>query len=148
MPGMTQPPHIRAIAICIVRRGDEILVFEGYDRVEGTYYYRPLGGGIEVGERASEALARELREELGTEVTALRLRTVLENIFVCDGRGGHEIVFVFEGSLEDRTIYERDVIETSEDNGTRLHVVWRRIDAFDEHHRLVPSGLLPLLRTA
>jgi ADP-ribose pyrophosphatase YjhB (NUDIX family) len=134
------------IAICLVRRGAEILVFEGFDRVKGTHYYRPLGGGIEPGERASEAVARELREELATDVTALRQVAVLENIFECDGRGGHEIVFVFEGTLVDRTIYERDAIETSEQDGTRLHVVWRHVDAFDDHHCLVPPGLVPLVR--
>lgn len=144
---MSLPTRIRAIAVAIVRRGDEILVFEGFDRIAGSYYYRPLGGGIEPGERAAEALAREFAEELQTEVTALRLRTVIENIFECDGRGGHEIVFAFECTLTDRSIYERDVIETTEADGTRLHVVWRSIDAFDDYHRLVPPALLPLLRT-
>ncbi len=143
---MTPPSRIRALAVCIVRRGDEILVFEGFDRVKGNFYYRPLGGGIEPGERAAEALARELREELHTEVTQLRLRTVIENIFECDGRGGHEIMFVFEGALADRSLYERDVIDALGDDGSRLHVVWRRIDAFDDQRCLVPPELLPLLR--
>ena len=34
---------IRPISICVLRREDEILVFEARDETRGLTYYRPLG---------------------------------------------------------------------------------------------------------
>jgi 8-oxo-dGTP pyrophosphatase MutT (NUDIX family) len=141
---MTPPARIRVIAICLVRRGESILVFEGFDANDGGHYYRPLGGGVEPGERAAGAVARELREELGCGVRDLRQRGVIENIFTLDGVPKHEIVFVFEGELTDPSIYAREVIETCEHDGSTLRVVWRSIASFDAEHRLVPDGLIDI----
>ena len=46
---LTKAPFIRVIAICLFRHDDRILVFEGFDEVKGTHFYRPLGGGVDVG---------------------------------------------------------------------------------------------------
>jgi len=74
--------RIRPIAVCLFRHENRILVSEGFDTVKQDYYYRPLGGGIEYGEPSREAVAREIREELGAEIENIRLLDVLENIFV------------------------------------------------------------------
>lgn len=145
---MPTPTKIRVIAIAIVRRGDALLVFEGFDVVDRTHYYRPLGGGVEPGERAADALVREFQEELGTGLADVRQLAVLENFCECDGRALHEIVFVFEADLADRSLYERDVIDAFEDNGGAMRVVWRPIEAFNDQHRLVPDGLMSIARAA
>ena len=36
---------IRPLVICLFKKGDTILVAEGYDPVKDDYYYRPIGGG-------------------------------------------------------------------------------------------------------
>ncbi len=135
------PPRIRVIAIAIVRRGPEILVFEGFDDVKQTFYYRPLGGGIEPGERAAEALGREFAEELHTAVVNVHQLAVLENLFECNGKAGHEVVFLFECELADRSLYERDVIQAFEHDGSPMRVVWRDVAGFDDTRRLVPEGI-------
>lgn len=56
---------IRNISICVFRKNDSILVFEGYDDVKEDYFYRPIGGGIEYGERSFDTLKREVYEEIG-----------------------------------------------------------------------------------
>jgi 8-oxo-dGTP pyrophosphatase MutT (NUDIX family) len=138
-------PAIRPIAICIFRRADCLLVFEAYDAVKRQTYYRPLGGGIEFGERSDEALRRELREEINAEVADLRLLGTLENLFVCNGNPGHEIVQVYEGRLTDPGLYERDEMLALENNGETVRVRWKRFDEFNAETPLYPEGLFELL---
>lgn len=142
---MHKPTVIRVIAICLFRRDDQILVFEGFDRVKGTHFYRPLGGGVDAGETSAEAIEREIREELGAEITDLHLVGVLESIFTVDERAGHEIVFVYDGRFVDESFYTRPLLEAVEDNDTVLPVTWRPLTSFNEQHRLVPQQLMALL---
>ena len=139
------PTHIRVIAIGIFTRGTELLVFQGYDNVKGSFYYRPLGGGVEPGERAAAALRREIREELGEEITDIRLLNVVENLFTVDERAGHEIAFVFHARFADPAVYAQETFIAHEDNGDRLTVIWRGLDSFDAQHRLVPPELFEVV---
>ena len=137
---------IRPISICVLRREDEILVFEARDETRGLTYYRPLGGGIEFGERSDDALRRELQEEIGAELDDLRLLTVLENLFELEGKASHEIVFVFEATLADPSFYDRETFIVTEETGT-LPGYWRRLADFDMASApLYPEGLLEYLR--
>jgi ADP-ribose pyrophosphatase YjhB (NUDIX family) len=144
---MSQRP--RPIAVCVVWREREILVSEGRDPVDGQTFYRPLGGGVEWRELSAAAVARELREELGTDLEDLRKLGVLENVFSYAGRDLHEIVFVYEGRLCDRSLYERDRLRAVEAGGDPLTVLWVPIDRFGEGGAtLYPEGLLELLDRA
>lgn len=107
---MIKPPFIRVIAICVFQHNNHILVFEGFDSVKGTPFYRPLGGGVDPGETSLAAVVREIREETGQEVTDLRLLGVLESIFTVDQRTGHEIVFVYDGRFCDEQIYHQTTL--------------------------------------
>ena len=44
-----QQSRIRPLAMCVFRKGERILVAEGYDRVKGEVFHRPLGGAIKFG---------------------------------------------------------------------------------------------------
>lgn len=141
-------PRIRPLAICVFRRGDRILVSENYDPTREETFYRPLGGGIEFGERSIEAARREIREELGAEVRNLRLLGVLENIFTFGGRPGHEVVFVFDAAFEDPSFYERRELTGYEGEDEPFTVVWKRLSDFGPGGPpLYPEDLLDLLRT-
>lgn len=96
------PPHIRALVIAVIWRGDELLVYEGRDSSKGETFYRPLGGGIDFGEAAVDALPREFREEIGTELEGVRYLETIENIYVFEGHPGHELVRVYEARLAAR----------------------------------------------
>ncbi|MBI4662213.1 MAG: NUDIX domain-containing protein [Verrucomicrobia bacterium] len=141
-----KPRRIRVISICVIWSEKRILVFEGFDSIKGGFYYRPLGGEVEPGETSQEAVAREILEEVGLELGAVRLLGVLENVFHLEGEPFHEVVFVYQGSFKDVLAGRRDEFTVEEDNGQRLRAVWREPDSFDEKHRLVPEGLLALLR--
>lgn len=137
--------EVRALAICVFRKLDLILVAEDFDTVKGEVFYRPLGGTIEFGEYGQETIAREIREELGLDVRNLRYLYTLQNIFTYEGKKGHEIVLVYEGDLSDKSIYDKALIEGIEGNVT-FKAVWKSLDYFlNGKAPLYPEGLLDLI---
>jgi ADP-ribose pyrophosphatase YjhB (NUDIX family) len=91
----TAAQYIRVIALGLLLHEDHVLVAEGYDSVKDQTFYRALGGEVEFGEAAADAVVRELREELGREAEAGELLGVIENRFTLEGSQGHEIVFEY-----------------------------------------------------
>lgn len=136
---------IRVVVIGIFRQGRRILVTEGFDSVKKERFARPPGGGIEMGETSAEALHREIREELGQEITQLRQVGVLENRFTYRGQPGHEIVFVYESEFVDAELYDREEISWTEPGRTRVSL-WRSLDSFGADCQLVPEGLEAMLQ--
>lgn len=93
---------IRVLALAVLRRADgRILVEKGEDTKKGEVFYRPLGGGVEFGERGEDALKREFREELGKEIVVRGFLQAVENIFVWEGRPGHEVILFFDCAFAD-----------------------------------------------
>jgi len=138
---------IRSLAICVFRNNNRILVAEGYDPVKEQTFYRPLGGAIEFGEPSEQTVHRELMEEIGAEVSDLKYLGTLENIFVFDGKPGHEIVLVYDGVLKESGLYEQALIEGKEaDVDESFKAVWKGLNEFGEEKSILyPDGLLELL---
>ena len=105
---------VRALAIGVIRRGSEILVAAVEDDAGVTRGWRPLGGTIEFGERAADALRREMVEEIGQAIAEPTPLAVLESFYEHHGAAGHEIVFVFEATFEDADAYRRERFEFAE----------------------------------
>jgi 8-oxo-dGTP pyrophosphatase MutT (NUDIX family) len=140
-------PAIRPKAVCVPRRGADILVSAAADSVKSETFYSPLGGGVEFGEPAADAVRREIMEELGAELAQVRLLGVLENIFTYEGRPGHEIVFVFRGWFADASLYERDELRWTESDGTEWVARWMPLEHFAPGGPpLYPTGLYELLK--
>ena len=140
--------QIRPLAICVFRNKDRILVAEGYDPIKGKTFYRPLGGGIEFGERSEETICRELMEEIGVELKqdTLKYLGAVENIFTFNGVPGHEIVLIYDGALEDSGLYDQAVILGKEANGEEIRAMWKNLDDFRAgKSTLYPDGLLEML---
>lgn len=141
--------QIRPIAICVFRRDNRILVGEGYDPVKKERFYRPLGGRIEFGEQSQETIVREIREELGAEVTSLRYLGTVENIFTFNGEAGHEIVQVYDGTFLDESLYSRERLqgyEVDEAWQGAFTAVWKTLDDLREGDvPLYPDALLEML---
>ena len=139
------PARIRAKAVCVCRRGGDVLLGAAVDAAKGETFYGPPGGGVEFGERAEDAVRREMMEELGAELDDVSLLGVLENVFTYEGRPGHEIAFVFQARLRDPALYTADEIAGTE--GGRPYVVhWMPLAAFTPAGPpLYPDGLLALL---
>lgn len=129
----------RRIVLGIFRRGRTVLVGEGYDRVKRERFYRPLGGGIEAGEIAQQALEREILEELGEHVQVLRFVGEIDNRFVYEGRPGWEVVQIFEAQFLSP---EAPTVEQVEAESWQLK--WIPLDDLDAP--LYPDGLEALLQ--
>lgn len=143
---MAQQKQIRAKALGILLHDDRLLVFEGHDWVKGETYYRPLGGGIEFGETGAQAMAREIREEIGAEVANVRYLGLSENIFVANGEAGHEIVLLYAAELIDKSLYEQDEFEVVEPSGSTFRALWKPlVDFADGCTPLYPDGLSAIL---
>jgi ADP-ribose pyrophosphatase YjhB (NUDIX family) len=133
-------------AVAVIRHEGRVLVERGYDRVAGSRFYRAIGGHVDFGERAADAVAREWREEYGLEVRELRLLGVVENRFTYEGRPGHEVVFAFEAWVTDPDVYARDELDGVDPDGRRHEAVWVAMaDLEDGEVPLSPDGLLALL---
>jgi 8-oxo-dGTP pyrophosphatase MutT (NUDIX family) len=145
---MSKKKRIRPLAICVFRSRNRILVMEGYDSIKQEYFYRPLGGGIEFGESSSETICRELMEEIHVEVDrqSLRYLGAVENIFTFNGKPGHEIVLIYDGSLMDPGLYDQAAIVGKEVDGEEFRAVWKNIGEFGVGKSILyPTGLLEML---
>lgn len=137
----TQP---RVKSICLIRKGDSILVIHAHDNVRGQEFYTPLGGGVRFGERGHDAVTREFKEEIGADIEDVRYIDVLENLFILEGKPGHEIVLVYEARLKDRSLYTKKMFE-GRDTGGPFKAEWKDLSSFNsENAPLYPQGLLDL----
>lgn len=146
MPDPTMKPRIRPLALCLLRDPQgRLLLGEGRDDVKGETFYRPLGGGIEFGERGVDAVVREIREELDAAIVDVRFAGVVENVFIYNGKPGHEIVLLYDARFEDERFYDREhFVFFDGDEANRA--VWKTLDFFRQGRApLYPTGLLELL---
>ena len=129
---------IKAMAVVRRPRDGALLVSES---MRDPPFQRPLGGHVEFGEYAVDTIRREFVEEIGQELTGVRLLGVLENIFGWRGGTEHEVVFIFTAAFAAASAYE---IEEQRilDNPDR-RVLWRPPNAVSPP--LYPAGLTGLI---
>ena len=138
--------HIRIVALALCRVGDRLLIEHGRDSVTGESFYRAIGGGVEFGERAVDALAREWREEYGLTLIEPVLRGVLESQFTSEGRAGHEIIFVFEAALPESAWESGADRHAVDSDGNAPHASWIPLDVLRHGPiPMKPAGVLELL---
>ncbi|WP_160108712.1 NUDIX hydrolase [Pseudomonas izuensis] len=143
------PEHrIRPLALCIFHHHGKILVNRFTDDVEKRTLFRPIGGGIEFGERSVDAIVREVQEELGLSISDVRLIGTLESIFTYAGKPGHEIVQVYDARFDDANTYEKPWLQGHESDGASFRATWCSSSCFTAESPLVPEGLYDLLKKA
>lgn len=134
--------QIRVKVIGLAWRKDQLLAAEVEDdsgRIKGV---RPLGGAIEFGESREEALHREFREELETDIRIVGPWHLLENIYEHQGAIGHEYIFAADIELADASLYQREEIRYSELDETAATARWFGRDSLrDAGIDLYPTGL-------
>jgi ADP-ribose pyrophosphatase YjhB (NUDIX family) len=126
--------------------GERILVSKHYDPQKQDYFCRPLGGGVEFGERSHDAIFREIKEETGFAITNVKLLGVLESFFDHAGQRGHEIVFVFDAEFEDRGLYDQAELPCTEAHYADFSASWLTLSEIESAKiRLVPEGIRQFL---
>lgn len=137
---------IRCSSLGIIRKGNKILVFEAYDEIKEEKFYRPLGGGIEFGERSYEALEREFMEEMNLAIRVNKFVSVFENIFTFNGKDGHQNMFAYECGFIDKSQYDKDEFICYEDGGQEFKALWINIDDIKSKKVICyPSGIEDIL---
>ena len=139
---VSETEQIKVKAICLFRNNNMILVSENWDTQKRENYYRPLGGKVEFGEHTIETIKREIKEELGSEIKDIKLETICENIFVCDGFNGHEIMYIYDAKFLDQGMYLKKTFEIVESDGLKYKALWIDINEIKIRKvRLVPEPL-------
>lgn len=100
--------------------------------VQGFDFWFLPGGRCELREAATEALVREMREEMSLEVRVERLLWVVENFFVFQGITNHELGLYFLMSLPpDSGLYDTQELFAGTEQSIDLIFQWHRLDELD-----------------
>jgi ADP-ribose pyrophosphatase YjhB (NUDIX family) len=138
-------PIVKAMVLIRRPRDGALLVSQHTDPSLAPFQ-RPLGGHVEFGEHALDTVHRELREEIGQDLTGARLLGVLENIFQWHDAAQHEIVFVFAGAFADESAYDISEQEILDEPDGHTRVIWRPPD--ENNPPLYPVGVADLVTRA
>ena len=141
----TWRPHnsIRVKSLGLHWRENRLLaarVFDDSGKLKGV---RPLGGTIEFGETAQNALLREFQEELGISISIASLPIFCENLYEHEGQTGHEYLIVFDVTFPKGSFANQEEITFSEDNGALCSAAWFSLEDLDlpDGPKLFPEGL-------
>jgi ADP-ribose pyrophosphatase YjhB (NUDIX family) len=121
---------------CFRYRAAAVIIEEGcilFAKNELDPYYYSIGGGVHVGEKAEDAVRREVFEETGIAYEVDRLAFIHENFFEgsgsLDGLKCHEITFYF--LMKSRGTKEVD--SNSYTEGVREYMYWLPIDKLEDY---------------
>lgn len=127
----------------ILRNGEDVVI--EVSRV-GANSVVP-GGRIQINEKSSSALVRELKEEMNLEIkeNKLKLVKVFENFYNMAGQDSHEIYFLYEYVLNDTEVKHINNIEQNFDNNTTF---FKFVNKFElEKYNVLPYTLYELIQS-
>lgn len=133
---------VKAFAVLLNASRSKHLVWVGGDETkQPATFHRLLGGHVEFGEPAADAVVREIAEELHAELAQVTLLGVIENVFTYAGAPGHEVVFVYAATVDDGVVPEEGGWF---DDGGPIRVEWRSVDVHTDIP-LYPDGTQALI---
>lgn len=133
---------VKAFAVLTDAARSRHLVWVARDETKSpATFHRLLGGHVEFGEHAAQAVVREIAEELHVDLDGVTFLGVLENVFRYAGEPGHEVVFVYAAAVPDSTVPAEGGWF---DDGGPIRVEWRPVAGHPEIP-LYPDGTQALL---
>ncbi|MEO6020082.1 MAG: NUDIX domain-containing protein [Knoellia sp.] len=133
---------IRVISLVVLPNADGVMhavQVMAATRENPQGFHRLIGGGVVFGETTRDAAVREVREELGADLSKPVLLGVLESKFEVDRVPAHEIAFVYTGRLDPSNTVPPEGGMFA-DNGLPMAVEWRHLDDPHGSIPLYPSG--------
>ncbi len=120
-------------------RAAAIIIEDGYVLFatnDAESYYYTVGGGVELGETAEQAVVREVKEETGVDYQIDRLAFVQENFFKRDDGMlkdifCHEVTFYF--LMKSRGTRQLDSHSKAYNHTVDEQMVWLPIDKLSEY---------------
>jgi len=132
--------HYRAAGV-FLREGHVLLC-----TVEGLDFWFIPGGRCEAMETSADAVAREVREELGMEARVGRLLWVVENFFTHAGKSAHELGLYYLMALPpDSLLLDTGRTFHGDEHGERMTYRWFPLDEL-ERTRVYPIFLRAALQ--
>ena len=117
----------RAVAVAI--QDNYVLLH----RIDASEYWTLPGGRVEFGETSSEALIREMQEELGQEIHVDRLLWVVESFMADGGKRLHAVAHYYAISFPPPSRFHLDRQPfTTQDGPSRLDFAWHALADLDE----------------
>jgi NAD+ diphosphatase len=128
--GLVSYPRISPAVMVLISRGDELLLARGHRFKPGVF--SALAGFVETGETLEQCAAREIREEVGIEITNLRyfgsqswpFPDSLMVAFFADYAGG--TIQPDPSEIEDAGWFSRNALPALPEP---MSLAWRMIDA-------------------
>ncbi|HEY1097214.1 MAG TPA: NUDIX domain-containing protein [Alphaproteobacteria bacterium] len=116
---------IKVKAYALIRRAGEVLL-EPITTAEGDVIgYRALGGEVEFGELAGDAIKREFIEELGEDIIVGDLFCTSEDVYEYNGHPGHEAAFIYEAEFVNKDLYDQDkIVRVDTLHNIPVHAAW------------------------
>lgn len=130
---------VKAMGLFVSPDG-RFLASSSVDSVKRQPFLRLLGGHVEFGELAADTLRREIQEEIAADCRIGALLEVAENIFVYEGRPGHEIVFIYRAEFTDPSFYAREEIPVVEPDSVTTAIWTPCADVLEGRAFLYPSA--------
>jgi 8-oxo-dGTP pyrophosphatase MutT (NUDIX family) len=125
------------VSRAIITIGNMLLVARG----PGEGFVHLPGGHLEAGEAPGDALVRELREELGRELSSCVFLITFDNVYDRGATTVHETTHVFQV-----TLYPALVEQPPRSAEDHLRFQWVPLQDL-ERVRLMPPALLDLVHT-
>ena len=98
-------------------------------RIDDSKYYHIPGGHIELFEDSNQAVAREIKEEVGFEVEPKFLFCINENFYIQNDRKFHGIEFYFVLNPKDKIpMKDWEIMENDKGSIHELHFQWVTIE--------------------
>ena len=129
----------------ILLRDDKILLQKP---TNDTGYAIP-GGHVEFGETNAQTLAREFKEEIGTDITVGALKWVAEIFFPWGNKPCHQICLYYDVALKDETQIPLDGIfvgdERIEGRNFKIEFHWKPVDSLGQLE-VYPTNISDLMK--